>query len=446
MSYCDSTGLCGVSFALGFGPIPRQRMIDTINSANCVTTCSEPLPTPAPTNLVTPTPTKTSTPTKTINFTPNPTLTPTKTSTPTNTLNSTPTTTPTVTKTPTITKTQTPTKTNTPTLGLSPNPTSTPTITPTFTPTQTVTSNFCNPYNCNTPIRPPMTVNGILITSSLTGTSLNMPVQYSSCNGSVISPPNILGLGYSSPFTYSLNFSTPISSIVMYITAGGIINTACTETFTVNTNSGTPSITSPTNCFTTINNNVITMDPEGSSQVGAAGGIFLISNSTPFTSVSVSGLRVCAGSYIVFCGDSLICPIQFPTLTPTSTPTVTPTITQTPTNNIQIIPKVDFVCVHWYEGVNSSQFINKMTDIINLYNKPIWVTEFAPQTISSSQSQPNLYTQQEVNDFINTVIPWMNSNPMVERYAWRDSKSGTSAIFTIDGQLTETGITYRDAQ
>ena len=40
----------------------------------------------------------------------------------------------------------------------------------------------------------------------------------------------------------------------------------------------------------------------------------------------------------------------------------------------------------------------------------------------------------------------MNSNPMVERYAWRDSKSGTSAIFTIDGQLTETGITYRDAQ
>ena len=85
-------------------------------------------------------------------------------------------------------------------------------------------------------------------------------------------------------------------------------------------------------------------------------------------------------------------------------------------------------------------------NIINLYNKPIWVTEFAPQTISSSQSQPNLYTQQEVNDFINTVIPWMNSNPMVERYAWRDSKSGTSAIFTIDGQLTETGITYRDAQ
>ena len=446
MSYCDSTGLCGVSFALGFGPIPRQRMIDRINTTTCTTTCSEPLPTPAPTPLVTPTPTKTSTPTKTINFTPNPTSTTTTTPTPTKTINSTPTTTPTLTNTPTVTKTQTPTKTKTLTPNLSPNPTSTPTITPTYTPTQTITPNFCNPYNCNTPIQPPMTVNGIFITSELTGTSLNVPIAYSSCNNTVISPPNILTLGYSSPFTYKLNFSVPITSVVMYITGAGLQNIDCAENFTVNTNSGIPSITSPTNCFTTINNNVITMNTNGSSQIGAAGGIFLISNPTPFTSVSVAGLQVCAGSYIVFCGDSLICPIQFPTLTPTSTSTLTPTITQTPTKNIQIIPKVDFVCVHWYKGPNSTQFINDMAAIINLYNKPIWVTEFAPQTVSSSQAEPNKYTQQEVNDFINTVIPWMNSNPMVERYAWHDSKTGTSAVFTIDGQLTETGITYRDAQ
>jgi hypothetical protein len=446
MSYCDSTGLCGVSFALGFGPIPRQRMIDRINTTTCTTICSEPLPTPAPTPLVTPTPTKTSTPTKTINFTPNPTSTTTKTPTPTKTINSTPTTTPTLTNTPTVTKTQTPTKTKTLTPNLSPNQTSTPTNTPTFTPTQTITSNFCNPYNCNTPIRPPMTVNGIFITSELTGTSLNVPIAYSSCNNTVISPPNILTLGYSSPFTYKLNFSVPITSVVMYITGAGLQNIDCAENFTVNTNSGIPSITSPTNCFTTINNNVITMNTNGSSQIGAAGGIFLISNPTPFTSVSVAGLQVCAGSYIVFCGDSLICPIQFPTLTPTSTPSVTPTITQTPTKNIQIIPKVDFVCIHWYKGVDSNLFINDITDIINLYNKPIWVTEFAPQDSTSSQNNPNLYTQTEVNNFINTVIPWMNSNSMVERYAWHDSKTGTSAIFTIDGQLTETGITYRDAQ
>jgi hypothetical protein len=139
---------------------------------------------------------------------------------------------------------------------------------------------------------------------------------------------------------------------------------------------------------------------------------------------------------------------QTPTQTPTvtKTPTTTPTITNTPTSTkINVIPKVDFVCVHWYKGPDSTKFINDITDIINLYNKPIWVTEFAPQTVSSSQIDPNKYTQQEVNDFINTVVPWMNSNPMVERYAWHNSKVGTSAIFTVDGQLTETGVTYRDA-
>lgn len=329
----------------------------------------------------------------------------------------------------------------------------TPTPTPTMTQTPTITPTIplpCNSYSCNNPIRPPMTVNGIFITSELTGTSVNVSNAFASCNNTVISPPNILNLGFSSPFTYKLNFSVPITSVVMYITNAGTVGADCTENFTILTNSGNPNITSPTNCFTTINNNIISINTMGSPQVGAGGGIFLISNNTPFTSVSIIGQQTCAGSYIVFCADSLICPqvlpTQTPTLTPTNTPTLTKTATPTLTTNTQIIPKVDFVCVHWYKGVNSTQFINDMTDIINLYNKPIWVTEFAPQDPTSSQNNPNLYNQTEVNNFINTVIPWMNTNSMVERYAWRDSKVGTSAIFTIDGQLTETGITYRDAQ
>ena len=225
MSYCDSTNLCGVSFALGFGPIPRQRMIDRINSTTCTTICSEPEPTPNPTSLPTPTPTKT--PTKTINLSPNPTQTQTKT--------------PTLTKTPTVTQTKTPTN--------------------------------------------------------------------------------------------------------------------------------------------TIN-----------------------SNTTP-----------------------------------------TPTITNTSTNFTQI-PKVDFVSTHWYNGPDSNQFIIDITSIIDLYNKPVWITEFAAQTVEESILEPNKYTQLEINNFINTVIPWMNTNPMIERFAWRDSTVGTSSLFLINGQLTETGTVYRDAQ
>ena len=108
-------------------------------------------------------------------------------------------------------------------------------------------------------------------------------------------------------------------------------------------------------------------------------------------------------------------------------------------------PKVDFVCVHWYKGVDYVKFKSDMTAIINLYGKPIWVTEFAPQTVSSAQSQPNKYTQTQVNTFLNQVIPWMEQNPMVQKYAYHNSKYGTCAIFTTAGQLTPTGVTYRDA-
>ena len=242
-------------------------------------------------------------------ITPTPTPTFTQTPTQTSTLPTTPTQTPTITKTSTLTKTpnlsQTPTKTKTPLTTLTP----------------TISANACNPYACSNPIRTPMTVNGIFITENVVGSIYNMPAQYSSCNGSVITPANIYGLGNLNPFTYTLNFSSPISSIVMYITAAGLVNTACTETFTVITNAGNPLVTSPINCFTTIVDNIITMDTNGSPQNGAAGGIFLISSIIPFTSVSVSGLRACAGAYIVFCADSLICPEPLPL--PTPTPTVT---------------------------------------------------------------------------------------------------------------------------
>lgn len=108
-------------------------------------------------------------------------------------------------------------------------------------------------------------------------------------------------------------------------------------------------------------------------------------------------------------------------------------------------PKVDFVCVHWYKGCDVAKFKSDMTAIINLYGKPIWVTEFAPQTVSSAQAQPNKYTQTQVNTFLNQVIPWMEQNPMIQKYAYHNSKYGTCAIFTTAGQLTPTGITYRDA-
>lgn len=108
-------------------------------------------------------------------------------------------------------------------------------------------------------------------------------------------------------------------------------------------------------------------------------------------------------------------------------------------------PKVDFICVHWYKGVNVNLFKNDMNNIIAMFNKPIWITEFAPQTVASATAQPNKYTQTQVNNFLNSVIPWMEQHPMIHRYAYHNAKVGTCAVFTSTGDLTPTGITYRDA-
>ncbi len=108
-------------------------------------------------------------------------------------------------------------------------------------------------------------------------------------------------------------------------------------------------------------------------------------------------------------------------------------------------PKVDFITVHWYKGVDTTRFYSDMISIHNLFNKPIWVTEFAPQTTSSSASQPTKYSQAQVNQFITSVTRWMNAQSFIERYAWHDSKAGTSAIFTTSGALTATGVKYAAA-
>lgn len=108
--------------------------------------------------------------------------------------------------------------------------------------------------------------------------------------------------------------------------------------------------------------------------------------------------------------------------------------------------KVDFITIHWYKGCDPQKFMADITAVIQKYNLPVWVTEYAPQTVSDSNTSPQKYSQAQVTAFINATTSWMNTQPMVARYAWHDSKTGTSAIFTSQGTLTSTGIAYRDAR
>ena len=108
-------------------------------------------------------------------------------------------------------------------------------------------------------------------------------------------------------------------------------------------------------------------------------------------------------------------------------------------------PKVDGIAVHWYKGAAAAKFIKDLEEIHAHYQKPLWITEFAPQTAAGSAEQPDKFSQAEVNAFIATTTAFMEKTPWVQRYAWHDSKTGTSALFDAQGELTATGKAYAAA-
>ncbi len=106
--------------------------------------------------------------------------------------------------------------------------------------------------------------------------------------------------------------------------------------------------------------------------------------------------------------------------------------------------QTDFVTTHWYKGTNYSRFKNDIRSLCNKFNKPVWVTEFAPQTVGSALLQPYKYSQSAVISFMIKVTKWMNNNSCVAGYAWHDARYGTSALYnsTVLNSLSETGKAY----
>jgi len=92
-------------------------------------------------------------------------------------------------------------------------------------------------------------------------------------------------------------------------------------------------------------------------------------------------------------------------------------------------PQADFITVHWYKGVNAKQFIEDVQALCDTYKKPVWVTEFAPQTAGDAREKPDRFTQAQVDLFMQATIIWMEESACVHRYAWHDAKLGTSKLF-----------------
>lgn len=92
---------------------------------------------------------------------------------------------------------------------------------------------------------------------------------------------------------------------------------------------------------------------------------------------------------------------------------------------------IDFVPIHWYCGYNN---INYFTSYIQQAHQAangrnIWITEFQGDDVSCST--PATDTQQ--GEFMDTVLPWLDSLSYVERYAYfMATKSSSSQTFLVN--------------
>jgi Glycosyl hydrolase catalytic core/Secretion system C-terminal sorting domain len=106
--------------------------------------------------------------------------------------------------------------------------------------------------------------------------------------------------------------------------------------------------------------------------------------------------------------------------------------------------RIDFVAVHWYDWGNWSttpnpnpdanalfnRFKNYINNVYNLYGKPIWVTEFNANTNRSTATH---------EAFMALVLPWLEADPRIERYAYFFEKNSPASV---SGILTPLGTIY----
>ncbi|KAG6877600.1 hypothetical protein C0993_005726 [Termitomyces sp. T159_Od127] len=101
---------------------------------------------------------------------------------------------------------------------------------------------------------------------------------------------------------------------------------------------------------------------------------------------------------------------------------------------------VDFIPLHWYgDGVEG--FYNYIWQVHGTYpNTSLWVTEFASTSSNAD----------EVANFLNASIAYMDTLPWIERYAWfgyfRPRDTGIYNLLGADGSLNTLGQIYVGAK
>jgi len=115
--------------------------------------------------------------------------------------------------------------------------------------------------------------------------------------------------------------------------------------------------------------------------------------------------------------------------------------------------RIDYVALHSY-ACESNWFLDTyMKQAVDKYytrgnpQRKIWLTEFA----CADAAPAGGWTTAQIQSYMNTVIPWLEREPAIFRYAWFGDTTGrptgtyvtpSNALLAGAGQLTAVGTTY----
>jgi hypothetical protein len=92
--------------------------------------------------------------------------------------------------------------------------------------------------------------------------------------------------------------------------------------------------------------------------------------------------------------------------------------------------QIDFVCIHWYNGGTADDFKSYVQQAYTESgNLPVWITEFQAPGDTAAQ-----------NTFLQEVIPWLDSQSFVEKYAYFMASDGI--LLSSGSTLSTLGETF----
>lgn len=110
--------------------------------------------------------------------------------------------------------------------------------------------------------------------------------------------------------------------------------------------------------------------------------------------------------------------------------------------------RCDYVAVHMYAGIGTTNYQSVIKDVYNKYGKKVWITEFAPRDDNARNAGYNSYTISRVLSQMQVLLPAYEQMNEVFRYSWFGCASSTmiglitSRFFGDDGAITELGTYY----